>query len=242
MDGVRDEDSRLMPLEEHLAELRTRLLRSAAVFMLVFPVCLAFSARLLGWLLSPAGGVRLVYLEPLEPFFCRMKAAAVGAFLLSAPWWLMEAWRFVSPGLSAAERRFVAARLPLLALAAAGGAAFGWFLLLPLGLRFLAGFASAGPGSAGGAVMMWSVSACLDFFLSFTLACSLLAELPLLLSVAIRAGLVDVDTLRRSRPQVVIGVFLAAALVTPPDVLTQILVALPVWLGFEAALFFGGGE
>ncbi|MCP5405766.1 MAG: twin-arginine translocase subunit TatC [Pseudomonadaceae bacterium] len=221
----------------HLDVLRWHLVRMLAAWLvagvLVFWQGDTVLQALRGPLLAAAPQALLLTTGVTELFGAYLRLAVWGGALLALPYWLWEVWRFIRPALYVHERKVVAAMLwavPLLTLA---GVLFGWFVMLPPILGFFLGFDADGVAS---------LPRLADYI---ALLCSLLGlmglafNLPLALVGLVRMGLVRVETLQKQRRMVIVGVFIVAAMATPPDPLSQMMLAIPLWLLFEVALLFG---
>ena len=234
----RADDTQTAPLTAHLAELRGRLLIAAGAWLAASVVALVFAQPLYAALTAPLAaahpGAGLIYTAPAEVLLTYLRVALWAGAFVGLPALLIQIWLFVAPGLTTAERR--AAR-PLLAAAPAlfaAGAALVYWAVLPAVLPFFAGFAQpAGPAPIA---MTLRVAAYLDFVLTLTLAFGLAFQLPLALILAVRAGLTTRATLARSRRIAIVAAFAAAAVLTPPDVISQVLMAGVVILLYEGAL------
>lgn len=227
-----DSEPRLL---DHLIELRARLLRAVAGLLVVFlgllPFANALYARLAQPLLAklPAGG-QLIAVEVASPFFAPVKLAFFSALLVTTPWLLYQAWAFVAPGLYQREKRLA---LPLLVSAVAlfyAGCAFAFFLVLPAVFGFLARI------TPEGVAMMTDINAYLDFVLVIFLAFGASFELPVALVIAVVLGWVTPQQLRESRGYAVVGIFIIAAVITPPDVVSQLMLAIPMCILYEAGI------
>ena len=222
-------------LIDHLVELRARLLRGIGGLLLVFVALLPFANRLYAWLAAPllaklpAGG-QLIAVEVASPFFAPLKLAFFVAVVVAMPWLLYQAWAFVAPGLYAREKRLA---WPLLASALVlfyAGCAFAFFLVLPAVFGFLAQV------TPEGVAMMTDINAYLDFVLVIFLAFGLSFELPVALVILVLLGWVTPAQLREWRGYAIVGVFVLAAIVTPPDVVSQLLLAIPMVLLYELGI------
>jgi len=222
-------------LIDHLVELRARLLRGIAGLLLVFVALLPFANRLYAWLAAPllaklpAGG-QLIAVEVASPFFAPLKLAFFVAVVLAMPWLLYQAWAFVAPGLYAREKRLA---VPLLASALVlfyTGCAFAFFLVLPTVFGFLAQV------TPEGVAMMTDINAYLDFVLVIFLAFGLSFELPVALVILALLGWVTPAQLREWRGYAIVGIFVIAAIVTPPDVVSQLLLAIPMVVLYELGI------
>jgi sec-independent protein translocase protein TatC len=223
------------PLIAHLLELRSRLLRGAVGLLLALACLLPFANTLYALLAQPLldklpEGGQLIATQVASPFFAPMKLAFFVALMLSMPWLLYQAWAFVAPGLYRREKRLA---VPLLASALGlfyAGCAFAYFLVLPMVFGFLTKVTPAG------VAMMTDISAYLDFVLVLFLAFGLSFELPVALVILALLGWVTPAQLREGRGYAVVGVFVIAAVVTPPDVVSQLMLAIPMCLLYEAGI------
>ncbi len=222
-------------LLDHLVELRARLLRGIVGLLLVFMALLPFANRLYAWLAQPLldklpQGGQLIAVEVASPFFAPLKLAFFVALVVAMPWLLYQAWAFVAPGLYRREKKLA---LPLLSSALAlfyGGCAFAFFIVLPAVFAFLAKVTPAG------VAMMTDITAYLDFVLVIFLAFGLSFELPVALVILVLLGWVTPTQLREWRGYAVVGIFIVAAIITPPDVISQLLLAVPMVLLYEAGI------
>src|SRR5579885_3379104 len=219
-------------LLSYLIELRSRLIRALLGVLVAF-LPLAYFARSLYHLLAepllqrlPAGG-SMIATEVAAPFLVPFKLAAVLAFALALPWVLYQLWAFVAPGLYRHERRLVAPLLVSSTLLFYLGVAFAYFLVLPAVFRF---FVSVAPE---GVAVMTDVGKYLDFVTKLFLAFGLTFETPVAIVLLCWSGVVTPAQLAARRDYVLVGVFFVAAILTPPDVLSQTLLAVPMYLLFE---------
>ena len=219
----------------HLIELRSRLLRAVGGLLAVLILLLPFANKLYGWLAQPlldklpAGG-RLIATQVAAPFFTPMKLAFCVALMLAMPWLLYQAWAFVAPGLYKREKRLA---FPLLASALAlfyAGCAFAYFIVLPAVFAFLQRVTPPGVS------MMTDISAYLDFVLAIFLAFGISFELPVALVILVLLGWVTPAQLREWRGYAIVGIFFIAAILTPPDVVSQLLLALPMIALYELGI------
>jgi sec-independent protein translocase protein TatC len=222
-------------LFDHLVELRARLLRGVTGLVLVFVALLPFANRLYAWLAQPLldklpKGGQLIAVEVASPFFAPIKLAFFVALVVAMPWLLYQAWAFVAPGLYKRERRLA---FPLLASALAlfyAGCAFAYFIVLPAVFTFL------NKVTPPGVAMMTDINAYLDFVLVIFLAFGASFELPVALVILVLLGWVTPAQLREWRGYAVVGIFVVAAVITPPDVVSQLLLALPMVALYEAGI------
>ena len=220
---------------DHLVELRSRLLRAVAGLLLVFVALLPFANRLYAFLAQPLldklpSGGQLIAVEVASPFFAPIKLAFFVAVVVAMPWLLYQLWAFVAPGLYQRERRLA---MPLLASALFlfyAGCAFAYFLVLPAVFGFLASVTPAG------VAMMTDINAYLDFVLVIFLAFGASFELPVALVILVLLGWVTPKQLREWRGYAIVGIFVVAAVITPPDVISQLLLAIPMVVLYEAGI------
>ena len=229
-----------MPLTAHLAELRKRLLRSLLAVLLVFAGLFPFAQTLYTLISEPLRrylpeGASMIATSVTSPFLAPFKLTMMLAVFLAMPLLLHQAWGFIAPGLYRQEKRIA---LPLLVssiLLFYGGMAFAFYAVFPMMFGF---FASVTPE---GVAMMTDISLYLDFILALFLAFGLAFEIPVATFIIVWAGLTDVQTLRKSRPYVIVGCFVVGMILTPPDVFSQTMLAVPMWLLFEVGLLACAG-
>ncbi len=227
------------PLLDHLLELRSRLLRSLIAVLLVFAV-LAFFADELYQLIAapllaslPIGGT-MIATDVATPFFTPFKLALVVAIALAIPFLLWQLWSFIAPGLYRKEKRLVVPLLVSSTLLFYGGVAFAYLVVLPLALNFLAGAAPEG------VTVATDIARYLDFVLAIFLAFGIAFETPVAIILLCWSGVTSVQSLRKKRPYVIVGAFVVGMILTPPDVISQTLLAIPMWLLFELGLVIAG--
>lgn len=222
----------------HLLELRNRLLRSVIAVVVIFVALFPFANELYTLLASPllsalpAGG-QMIATEVTTPFFVPMKVAMMTAFLIALPYVLYQAWAFVAPGLYAQEKRLavplVAASVVLFFI----GMAFAYFFVFPVVFGFITSVAPAG------VAVMTDINKYLDFVITLFLAFGITFEVPIAVILLLKMGFVSVEKLKEARPYVVVGAFVIGAIFTPPDVISQIMLAVPLWLLYELGIFLG---
>jgi len=228
-----------MPLVSHLTELRARLLRSVIAILLLFAGLFYFSQDIYTLVAAPLraylpAGATMIATGVASPFLTPFKLTMMVALFLSMPVILHQVWGFIAPGLYKHERRVAIPLLISSILLFYGGMAFAYFVVFPIMFGF---FASVTPE---GVAMMTDIGQYLDFVLSLFFAFGVAFEIPVATFLLVWIGVVDIATLRKSRPYVVVGCFAVGMVLTPPDVLSQTLLAVPMWLLFEAGLLFGG--
>lgn len=259
-DGIEDSSA---PLIEHLAELRTRLIRSAMAFIIAMLFCFAFGAQLLDFLLAPIEDTMralgdpnpvMQYTAPQEYFFTLVRLSMVFGLGLSFPIIGTQLWRFVAPGLYKNEKNaflpFLLASPVLFLL----GAAFAHYLVIPMAMKFFLGFADAtsffssivptdgtaipvDPDAGIKINFIGKVNETLDITLKMIVAFGLCFQLPVLLSLMGKAGLVTSHGLASVRKYAVVGILILAALVTPPDVITQVVLFVVVFGLYEISIW-----
>ncbi|MEQ1720404.1 MAG: twin-arginine translocase subunit TatC [Nitrosomonas sp.] len=222
-------------LLSHLVELRARAIRILGVIMLGFFPC-AFFARELYTLLAqplleklPQGG-QMIATDVATPFFVPMKVALMVAFVLTLPHTLYQIWAFVAPGLYMHEKRMA---LPLVigsSLLFFSGMAFAYFAALPLVFEFITYFAPEG------VAVMTDIGNYLSFVLSMFLAFGITFEVPVFVIILVRTGVITIEKLKEIRPYVIVSAFVIAAIFTPPDVISQFMLAVPLCLLYELGI------
>lgn len=230
-------DATKAPLLDHLIELRRRLLWSLAALAVAFFGCLSVAKEIFGFLVQPllvVGQNRLIYTQLFEAFFVEVKVALFGAFMLAFPVIATQIWRFIAPGLYSQEKRAVLPFLLATPVFFAAGAAAAYYIAVPVALRFLLGF----QGDVGGVQQeaMPAVGNYLDFIMHFMLAFGIAALLPILLMLLERAGLVTLEQLTSVRRYMIVAAFGVAAIATPPDIVSMLLLAVPLCLLYELSL------
>ena len=227
-----------MPLVAHLTELRTRLLRCVVAVLVIFAALFSFAQEIYALVAAPLRaylpeGATMIATGVASPFLTPFKLTLIVALFLSIPVILNQIWGFIAPGLYTREKRIAAPLLASSILLFYAGMAFAYFLVFPIIFGF---FASVTPE---GVAMMTDIGQYLDFVLTLFFAFGVAFEIPVATFLLIWVGIVDVQTLRNSRPYVIVGCFVVGMFLTPPDVFSQTLLAVPMWLLFEAGLFFG---
>jgi sec-independent protein translocase protein TatC len=219
----------------HLVELRTRLLNAVVAVLLVF-ICLFPWASDLYTLLArpllarlPKGG-QMIATDVTTPFFVPLKVALMSAFLIALPYILYQIWRFVAPGLYAHEKRLVWPLIIASSILFFCGMAFAYFIVFPVVFGFIT--ASAPHGVA----VMTDIDKYLSFVLTMFMAFGIAFQVPVAIVLLVRMGFMTVEKLREIRPYMVVGAFVVGAIFTPPDVVSQSMLAIPLWLLYEAGI------
>ncbi|BBI98803.1 Sec-independent protein translocase protein TatC [Ferrigenium kumadai] len=223
----------------HLIELRSRILNAVVALLLVF-ICLFPWASDLYTLLAqpllaklPKGG-QMIATDVTTPFFVPLKVAMMAAFLIALPYILYQGWRFVAPGLYAHEKRLVLPLIVASTLLFFCGMAFAYFVVFPVVFGFIT--ASAPQGVA----VMTDIDKYLSFVLGMFMAFGVTFQVPVAVVVLVRMGMVSVEKLREIRSYVIVGAFIIGAIFTPPDVVSQFMLAVPLWLLYEAGIVVAG--
>ena len=219
----------------HLVELRSRLMKAVVAVLLVF-VCLFPWASKLYTLLAepllsklPKGG-QMIATDVTTPFFVPLKVALMAAFLIALPYILYQIWRFVAPGLYAHEKRLVWPLIIASTILFFCGMAFAYFVVFPVVFGFIT--ASAPQGVA----VMTDIDKYLSFVLTMFMAFGMAFQVPVAVVLLVRMGFVTVAKLREARPYAVVGAFVVGAIFTPPDVVSQLMLAMPLWLLYEVGI------
>ena len=230
-------DASRAPLMDHLVELRRRLIWCFVTLGLAFFVCLYFAQAIFTVLVQPllaAGQGKLIYTNVFEAFFAQVKVAFFAAMMVSFPILATQLWLFIAPGLYAQERKAFLPFLLMTPVLFIGGASLAYFFAVPVALHFLLGF----EGNLGGVEQeaLPGVGNYLDFITKFLFGFGVAFLLPVLLMLVERVGLVSLEQLRKGRRYAIVAAFVVAAVLTPPDVVSQLLLALPMMLLYEVAL------
>ena len=237
---LKDIDETQAPLLDHLIELRTRLMRCVFALAIAFAVCFYFADEIFSFLVRPLtaafppGEGKLIYTKLYEAFFVEIKVALFAAFFVSFPIIANQLWAFVAPGLYVKEKRAFLPFLIATPVLFIAGAAMAYYIVMPTAFSFFIQF----QGERGGLKMeaLPGTGDYLSLVMQFILAFGISFLLPVLLMLLNRAGIVSREQLARSRRYVIVGIFVVAAVITPPDVISQLLLAIPMMLLFEGTL------
>jgi len=225
------------PLIEHLLELRRRLMWTIGGLLLCFLALMPFAQQLYTFAAQPLmatlpAGTSMIATDVIAPFFVPVKVTLMAAFLLSLPHTLYQVWAFIAPALYQNEKRLVMPLVLSSVLLFFAGMAFAYFLVFPLVFKFLAGVTPVGVN------MATDIDKYLSFILGMFVAFGATFEVPVVVVLLNRMGVVSLAQLRQARPYVIVGAFVLAAVITPPDVISQVLLAVPLIVLYEAGLWF----
>ena len=223
----------------HLLELRGRLMRIIIGMFVVMLALVPFANPIYHYLASPlmqtlpAGG-QMIATEVTTPFFIPLKVVMLTAFIVSSPYTLYQLWAFIAPGLYSNERRLVGPLVTTSVALLLAGMAFAYFLVFPVVFGFISSTAPEG------VAIMTDISKYLDFAISLFIAFGLAFETPIAVVLMVSAGMVSVAALRQARAYVIVGAFVLGAIITPPDVISQFMLAIPVWMLYEVGILVAG--
>ncbi len=223
----------------HLLELRTRLLYAFGGLLLVFICLVPWASELYALLAEPMlaklpKGGQMIAIDVITPFFVPLKVAMMAAFIIALPYILYQAWLFVAPGMHKHEKRLM---LPLVMASVVlffFGMAFAYFVVFPVVFGFFSGAAPQG------VAVMTDIDKYLSFVMGMFLAFGTTFEVPVAVVVLVKMDVVSIAKLKEIRPYVIVGAFILGALLTPPDVVSQFMLAIPLWLLYEVGIVVAG--
>ena len=227
----------------HLVELRTRIVRASIAIIVIFIPMTFFMQQIFDFLSLPMlaalpSGARLIATGVITPFMVPLKVTLFAAFLIALPYVLWQVWAFVAPGLYRHEKRLAAPLIASSVLMFFAGMAYCYFVVFGFVFKFIAGFAPASVSVSP------DIEAYFSFVMGLFIAFGLTFEVPIVVVLLVRFGIANIEKLKKARPYVVVGAFIVAAIFTPPDVLSQLLLAIPLCilyeLGIVIARFVGG--
>jgi sec-independent protein translocase protein TatC len=229
-------DETEQPFLDHLIELRSRILRGLAAVGIIFVPIYYFANDLYEWISAPLTaalpeGSSMIATQVATPFLTPLKLAFFAAIFIGVPYLLHQVWAFVSPGLYRHEKKFAVPLLLSSIMLFYAGMAFVYFLVFPLIFAF---FTQVAPE---GVAMMTDINEYLDFVMKMFLAFGIAFEIPIATMLLAWSGLTTAEGMAKKRPYVIVGCFVVGMLLTPPDVISQLLLALPTWMLFEVGIF-----
>ena len=222
-------------ISSHLLELRTRLIRILIFMGLLSMIGIPFASEIYAFVASPLldilpQGSAMIATQVTSPFMAPLKLVLFSALLVTMPYLFYEIWMFMSPGLYKNEKSFIAPLMISTILLFSSGVAFAYFVVCPIIFKFFIGVA---PESI---MVMTDISEYLNFIIKLIFAFGIAFEIPVATFLLIRAGIVQKETLVKARPYLIILFFVIGMLLTPPDIFSQLFLALPMWLLFELGL------
>ena len=224
-------------LLSHLLELRQRLLKMVLAITIIFLILSPFMQGLFTWLIQPllaqfSDGNSMIATQVASPFLTPFKFTFMVAIFLTAPYWLYQVWAFVAPGLYKSEKRFATPLLVSSIILFYCGALFAYYVVFPIVFDFFNKFAPQG------VTVMTDISHYYDFVLALFFAFGVAFEIPIATILLVKTGFVSVEKLKEYRPYVFLSCFVLGMMLTPPDVISQTLLAVPMYLLYEGGLFF----
>jgi sec-independent protein translocase protein TatC len=233
---MNDQTDEKMPFTSHLEELRSRLMRCIVAVGLIFVACYLVKERIFEILTIPLkvampNDSAMIFTSLPEAFFTYLKVSFFAAIMIASPYLLYQVWKFVSPGLYVTEKKYVAPFVILSTIFFLGGSLFAYYIVFPFGFKFFLAFGTEFIRP------MLSIREYLSFTFKLLLAFGIIFELPIFMFFLARIGIVDSKMLTAKRKYAILIVFVVAALFTPPDVVTQILMAIPLMLLYEISVW-----
>ncbi|MDF2950355.1 MAG: Sec-independent protein translocase, TatC subunit [Sedimentibacter sp.] len=221
-----------LTIVEHLTELRKRLIYSSIVLLVAVAVAYNYSEMIVKHIVDIAGNINFVFIAPAELLMSYVKIAVIGGFVVAGPFLILQIWLFVSPGLTKSEKRTIAVSLFVGGIFFIIGVVFAYLIILPLMLQFFMGF------QIEQIEEMISFSNYLTFVINTLLSFGIIFELPIIMVILTKFHILKVDFIKKNRKYIILIIFVVAAILTPPDVITQVLLAGPMILLFEIGVIF----
>ncbi|MDA0238274.1 MAG: twin-arginine translocase subunit TatC [Proteobacteria bacterium] len=223
----------------HLIELRDRLLKAIVALLIVFFILFYWARDIYSLLAAPLiealpEGSTMIAVDVAAPFFVPIKVTLFASFVVALPVVLYQVWAFIAPGLYTHEKRLVVPLIATSTILFLVGCLFAYLVVFPTVFHFVAAF------TPEGVEMNTDIQKYFDFVLMLFLAFGLAFETPIVVIILARMGIVSIKKLKESRPYLIVGAFVVAAIFTPPDVISQLLLAFPIWILFEIGLFIAG--
>ena len=216
---------------EHLQELRLRLIYILVILGVGFILCFIFSEDIIKFITRSVKNYDLIFISPTELFFANLKVAFFSAIIISSPYTIYQLWKFISPGLLPNEKKYALPFIILATLFFILGLAFAYLIVLPYGLKFLLNYRVSDIVTP-----RISISNYISFFMTFLLIFGVIFELPLITFFLSRLNILSYRTLIKWRKYAILVIFIVSAILTPPDVFTQILMALPILILYEVSI------
>ena len=235
------EEDKKMPLLEHLVELRTRLLYAALGFFIAFIACFFVAQHILEFLQRPLAellpaGRPMIFTDLTEPFFTQLKVAAFGALCLSFPIIASQVWAFIAPGLYKHEKSAFLPFLIATPIMFAVGMAFVYYILMPMAWKFFLGFETAGGEGKMAMELLPKIGEYINLIMKLIFAFGFCFELPVLLTLLAKVGIIGSQGLREKRRYAIVAIVVVAAVVTPPDALSMMSLAVPMLALYEISI------
>ena len=236
------EDDKKMPLLEHLTELRTRLLYAAVGFFLAFFVCFYFAPHILAFLQRPLAellpaGRPMIFTDLTEPFFTQLKVAAFGALCVSFPVIAAQIWAFIAPGLYKHEKHAFLPFLIATPIMFTIGMAFVYYVLMPMAWKFFLGFEKPGGDGTMAIELLPKIGEYINLIMKLIFAFGFCFEMPVLLTLLAKVGIIGSQGLREKRRYAIVAIMVVSAVVTPPDAISMMSLAVPMLLLYEVSIF-----